>query len=215
MCGRYTLTISADELEKFFSARLDHSLYQRRYNIAPSQSCPILRTPSQFDFLDWGFVPKWAKDPKDAGWINARAETVHEKPAFRSSFKSKRCLVPATGFFEWQATGEGKVPHYIFLKSQEPFAIAGLWEAWTSSEGAVKETFALLTTQANAFMQPLHDRMPVIIDPPNWKRYLEGPFENIRDLLQGSSAPLDEYSVSKAVNSPKRDDADLIQKVLS
>lgn len=212
MCGRYTLNIEADDLEKFFSAKLDKSRYQPRFNIAPSQEVPILRDPKHFEYLKWGFVPKWAKEPKDAGWINARSESITEKPAFRSSFKTKRCLVPATGFYEWTVGAGGKMPHYIYLKSGKPFAMAGVWETWKSKEGEILETFAILTRAANAFMAPLHDRMPVILDHEDWLPYLNESPETVHELVQRPlRAELSEHEVSKAVNSPKTDNSDLIK----
>ena len=177
MCGRFTLTASPDQLAALFELPQEPVVVPR-YNIAPTQPVAVVRLQPQtaareWALTYWGLVPSWSKDPSmGARMINARAETVTEKPAFRAAFKRRRCLVPTSGFFEWQKQGKGKQPYYITTPDGSPFAIAGLWEYWEGADGSALESCTLLTTSANGLMQPLHDRMPVIVQPADYAQWL-------------------------------------------
>ena len=145
-----------------------------RYNIAPTQDAPVVRQTKdaderEMDMLRWGLVPSWSQGP-DSGYsmINARAETVATKPAFRSAFRFRRCLVPADGFYEWRKVAGRKQPYRITVKDGEPFAFAGLWEHWTGPDGYVVQSFTIVVTEANELLRPIHDRMPVILDPADY-----------------------------------------------
>jgi len=184
-----------------------------RYNIAPMQNIAVVvqREKRQLTTMKWGLIPSWAKDTKIGNrLINARAETVTTKPAFRSAFKKRRCLILADSFFEWQKSGAIKIPRLIRLKSGEPFAMAGLYEYWKIESHDFLESCAIVTTQANEFMKPIHNRMPVILKPENEDRWLNPEpqdMKEIGELLQPVSAKLmQEYEVSTYVNSPKNDD---------
>ena len=166
--------------------------------------------------LRWGLVPSWAKDPK-IGYrmINARSETVAEKPAFRSAFKQRRCIIPADGFYEWKRVGKNKTPYFIHLKDNEPFAMAGLWERWTSPDGGKLDSCTILTTSPNELMQELHDRMPVILAPDAIGTWLnsESSAANLSDLTQPfSSGKMDAYPVSTLVNSPKNNSPECLER---
>jgi putative SOS response-associated peptidase YedK len=179
MCGRFTLTASPEQLAELFDLP-EAPVLEPRYNIAPTQPVGVVRLNPQtkareWELVQWGLVPSWAKDPGiGAQMINARAETVTEKPAFRSAFKRRRCLVPATGFYEWQKQEKRKQPYYITLREGRPFAIAGLWENWEGPDGSALATCTLLTTEANELMAAFHNRMPVIVAPEDYAMWL-GP----------------------------------------
>jgi putative SOS response-associated peptidase YedK len=167
MCGRYAFFASADQVAERFQVS-EPTLFDARYNIAPSQTVVAVRTVDRartLARLRWGLIPSWATDPTIAyKLINARAETVAEKPSFRSAFKQRRCLIPASGFYEWKKEGKRKQPFFIRPRDGGLFALAGLWERWQAPEGEIVETCTILTTEANELMLSLHDRMPVIID---------------------------------------------------
>ena len=220
MCGRFTLAIEGSELEVEFEGIQVPPTYAARYNIAPSQ--PVLAitnaVPTAADFLVWGLIPNWAKDPSiGSRLINARGETLAEKPAFRSSYKYKRCLIPADGFYEWKALAGTrlKVPHYIRLANSKPFALAGLWSEWRSGDGSEVRTCSIVTTSPNALIASIHNRMPVILDRSARAAWLDpSPREphQLADLL--TPYPAEEmiaYAVSKRVNSPANDDAECIR----
>lgn len=182
MCGRFTLRTPASNLAGWFlkaSLDLNFPSLRPRYNIAPSQliAC-VRRKPGEAQELEearlqWGLIPPWSKDGKASySTINARAETVHEKPSFRSPFRSRRCLVVADGFYEWIREGSVKRPFYITMADDQPFCMAGIWERWTSGEKSI-ESVAIITTTANGLMARIHDRMPVIIPPSEFHRWLE------------------------------------------
>jgi putative SOS response-associated peptidase YedK len=198
-----------------------------RYNIAPTQEVPIIRSspflepaagppPRELALARWGLVPFWAKDTKIGNrMINARGETVASKPAFRAAFRKRRCLVPADGFFEWQATPSGKQPWYIHAAGGEPLAMAGLWELWDPPDGgAPLASCAIVTTSANAFMRELHDRMPVILDAHARDAWLDPSASP--DRLQALLAPapdnlLEAWPVTRRVNSPFNEDPSLVE----
>lgn len=204
MCGRYTLTVAANELERHFSASIDRHLYQPRYNAAPSQSLPVLcQGRSSFEFLRWGLVPSWAKSEKDAGWINARAETLTEKPAFRKAASARRCLIPATGFYEWKVHNGKKHPMHISLTDEPLFAMAGIFEG---------QTFAIITCEPNDFMASIHNRMPVILARESWKTWLQDMKEVPLNLMHPYNDSMRAFEASLEVNSPKNDYPDLLKE---
>ncbi len=237
MCGRYTLTAEADELAAEFDL-VEPIPLAARYNIAPTQRVPVVRFHAagdappkravvritepggvrRLDILRWGLVPHWAKDLKFGfRTINARAETVATQPAFREAFRSRRCLVPASGFYEWQRAMEDgkevKQPRYIRRVGDKPMALAGLWESWTAPDGEVVETFTIITTSANDAIRPFHDRMPVILRSEDYEAWLNPATKP--DALKALLVPcpadwLSITSVSRRVNSPGFDDPDCI-----
>jgi putative SOS response-associated peptidase YedK len=226
MCGRFTLFHSAEAIAEAFQVdTTDLPPLPPRYNIAPSQPvAAIVQIPDEpkrkLHWLRWGLIPSWAKDPA-IGYklINARAETAFEKPSFRSAFKHRRCLIPSDGFYEWQrieGSKSKKQPYYFSLKDNDPFALAGLWERWESQEGDIVETCTILTTDANDLVSPIHDRMPVILNPQDYDLWLTPNFtstDSLRDAYCRLQAMLKPYPseamkahpVSSIVNSPKND----------
>ncbi len=167
MCGRFTLRTPTHRLAEAFGVR-DLPNLPPRYNIAPTQDAAVVRPGPEGEarelaMLRWGLVPSWSEGPSAYSMINARAETVATKPAFRAAFRHRRCLVPADGFYEWQRVDGGKQPYLVELASGEPFAFAGLWEHWEG--GDVIESFTIIVTEANELLRPIHERMPVILDP--------------------------------------------------
>jgi len=221
MCGRFTLTKSAKILKEFFPL-LDFGDVALRYNIAPSQQVLAVRhlpqcaRPEAARFR-WGLVPHWADDLKIGySLINARSETAASKPAFRSAFRDRRCLILADGFYEWQKLEDRKQPHHIRRRDGKPFAFAGLWENWTKGEAPV-QSCTILTTDANELMRPLHDRMPVILDPGSFDRWLEPtlkePAEIQRFLAPCPAAWLEAVPVSTHVNNARHEDAGCVVPV--
>ena len=217
MCGRFTLMIDAEELQSEFGLQEIPADYTPRYNIAPSQPVGVVTdwTERRMEWMRWGLVPSWAKDPSiGSKMINARSETVQEKPSFRTAFQRRRCLIPADGFYEWKKSG-GKapsVPYFIHTVDHRPFAFAGLWEFWRSAEGEDLRSCTILTTQANSFMAPIHDRMPVILSGDGMGDWL-GPGNSAiwMDLLKPFPAEkMAAHPVSTYVNSPFRDGPDLV-----
>lgn len=218
MCGRFTLTIPAAEWAALFDVPVPD--VEPRYNIAPSQEIAAVRAPSaesvgrELAWLEWGFVPRWAREPIGRP-INARSETVVEKPTFRDSFRDRRCLVAADGFYEWQK-GRFKQPYWIRLADERPFAFAALWDRWTGPGGAPLETCTILTTEANERLRPLHDRMPVILDREQHEDWLspETPGERLHELLRPLPSHRIRYrAVSTRVNRPEHDDVTCIEPV--
>jgi putative SOS response-associated peptidase YedK len=179
MCGRYRLSRRKEILEEHFAADWDDADWSPRYNIAPTQSVPVIRqnprTPRRkLSLIRWGLVPSWAKDlSKGAAMINARSETAPIKPAFSDALKFRRCLIPADGFYEWQNVGRTKQPYCFEVNRGELFAFAGLWETWNDPNGKALETCSILTTTPNAITAPVHDRMPVILDPRCYDLWLD------------------------------------------
>jgi putative SOS response-associated peptidase YedK len=215
MCGRYSLTAPGDVVAEIFGL-VDVPELRPRWNIAPTQQAAVIRQGDdgrRLDLLKWGLVPFWAKDAAiGSRMINARSETVAEKPSFKHALKSRRCIVPADGFYEWQKTAEGKVPTRIQRRDGRPLGFAGLWELWTRGPGAPLETFTILTTPPNNVLRPIHDRMPVILEPEDFALWLD-PKEMRRECLEPlfearSGADLETFPVSRHVNSPANDDAE-------
>ena len=216
MCGRYTLKTPIERLSEKFQFPEIIPL-KPRYNIAPSQSVAVVRllpddTDRKLARLRWGLLPAWVKDPtKVQQPINAKAETAAEKPMFRDAFKRRRCLVPADGFYEWKQDGGRKQPVYIHMKDGEPFAIAGLWEHWEGQDGQVIESCTLLTTEPNDVLAPIHNRMPVILDPKDYARWLDPDVQEVsqlKRLLQPyPPEAMTYFPVNLRVNNPRNDDA--------
>lgn len=208
MCGRYDLS-DVREIPQRFQLALLFAELEPRYNVAPTQTMPVIvaRSPNHLELMRWGFVPSWSKDGQ--GIINARAETVAEKPAFKQALRSQRCLVPACGFFEWKRTEQGKAPYRIRLKDGSLFAFAGIYNLWTSSAGEKIPTYAIITTQPNTLMEAIHNRMPVILrqeDEAAWLNPDETEPERLLSLLAPYPAEeMDAYPVSRLVNVPRND----------
>ncbi len=214
MCGRFTLTATPEALAALFDLP-DAPALPPRYNIAPTQPVAVVRTAPhdgrrELALVRWGLIPSWAKDPSiGSRLINARAETVAEKPSFRSAFKRRRCLVPASGFYEWRAEGGRKQPYYIYAADGAPLAIAGLWEHWEGPEGDVVESCTLLTTEANDLVRPIHDRMPVFLPPAAFADWLDPDIDQPGPLLAllapYPAAAMAAHAVSPLVNAVRND----------
>jgi putative SOS response-associated peptidase YedK len=216
MCGRYTLTVDPAELRELLELGELPPDLQPRYNIAPTQTVPVVTSAQdrKVEMFHWGLIPSWSKDPSMSGrMINARAESLHEKPAYRVPFARKRCLVLADGFYEWQHLEKSKRPFFIRLKSCEPFAFAGLWDHWTSAGGEEKRTCTIVTCEPNDLMSQLHNRMPVMLDRSTMWDWLD-PAANpvaLRALLVPYARPMTAHPVSRLVNSPQNDSPECIK----
>jgi putative SOS response-associated peptidase YedK len=216
MCGRFALATPEHVLAELFRL-LKLPPLAPRYNIAPTQPVAVVRgTPAgggrEMAFCRWGLVPAWAKDPAvGARMVNARAEGVAEKPSFRGPMRSKRCLIPADGFYEWARAGRRKQPHFIRMRDGGPFAFAGLWEAWPAPDGSSMETCAILTTTPNERVAPIHDRMPVILDRADHDRWLSrnALVSELLTLLRPCPAgAMTSHPVGLQVNNPRHDGPD-------
>ncbi|MBP7694008.1 MAG: SOS response-associated peptidase [Anaerolineales bacterium] len=218
MCGRFTLTVDPSQLAAAFDlAAPPPPELVPRYNIAPTQPVAVIANtePRRIELFRWGLIPMWAKDAKIGhSLINARAETVAEKPAFRAAFKQRRCLVLADGFYEWRREAAGKTPMYIQLKDGRPFALAGLWETWQTPAGETWRTCTVITTTPNRLMTPIHDRMPVILPPAAYAAWLTPgslPAVEALALLQPyDPEAMTARPVSTRVNNPRVDAPDLL-----
>lgn len=225
MCGRFTLTVDPADLQEAFPwIVLPRENIAPRYNIAPSQ--PIAVVPNtgdnRLDFYIWGLIPSWSKGTAIGHQlINARSETLAEKPSFRSALRRRRCIIPADGFYEWKSSpgNKSKDPYYIHLKSGRPFAFAGLWEIWHSTDGTDTYSCTIITTTPNELIQPIHPRMPVILRPDDYKYWLnpeEQAPESLTPLLKPYPATeLDAYPISRYINSPNNDSPECILRVTS
>lgn len=221
MCGRFTLTVSPEELQAAFPGFQIPGDIPPSYNIAPSQPIPVIPNngENQLDFFRWGLIPSWTKAENlgKYNFINARSETAAEKASFKASFRRRRCLILADGFYEWKknTSGGGKTPYYFTLKDHSPFAFAGLWDVWYSPDGDPLKTAAILTTEPNQVVKPVHNRMPVILQPEEYDTWLipeEGPPERFLPLLDPYPAEMmQSYPVSSYVNSPQNNSPQCIQ----
>jgi putative SOS response-associated peptidase YedK len=221
VCGRFAMHSSGDEIARLLDLAAV-PLIPPRYNLAPTQPIFAVRTNQTGDrepaLFRWGLIPSWADDPAIGNrMINARSETVADKPAFRHAFRKRRCLIPASGFNEWTPTGGKKQPYYIHLRDGQPFAFAGLWERWDRGAEPV-ESCTILTTAANDLMRPLHDRMPVILSPGDFATWLD-PAAQEGEKLAPLLVPyhgedMTAYPVSTVVNSPRNDDPRCIEPVV-
>ena len=217
MCGRFSLTANEAELNLRFELEGGTAPYVPRYNGAPTQLLTVItnQSPRQLSQLRWGLIPPWARDVSIGNkMINARAETITEKPSFRAPLLSRRCLVPSDGFYEWQQD-EKKQPYRIGVKNMPVFSMAGLWERWKSPEGEQVDTFCIITTAANDFMKTIHDRMPVILQLRDEKLWLSGSnLPEILHLLKPYPAEeMQAYPVSKQVNSPRNESPSVVEPV--
>ena len=216
MCGRYGFIPGKDFYKRFKVDKATGKL-KASYNVAPGRTMPVIirQSPNQAVEMKWGLVPHWAKDPR-IGYrmINARAETLGSRPAFREELHTKRCLVPANGFYEWEHKGKDKVPYYIKLKNDEMFAFAGLYDIWKDAEGKMLMTYTIITTDSNPLVGKIHDRMPVILKEEYEDEWLdpgEKDIEKLSALLKPYPAgELEAYQVADLVNNPKNDNEKLI-----
>ncbi len=224
MCGRFTLTVDTAELQQAFAGFEFPNPLAPRYNIAPGQA--VLALPNdgakRADFFQWGLIPAWSRDPSvGARLINARAETLGEKPSFRGPYRYKRCLLPADGFYEWKSAAgqKTKIPHYLRLKNGKPFAFAGLWDEWLGPDGSAIKTCAIITTTPNALVAEIHNRMPVILPPATWDAWLNPaslPPAQLNPLLSPYPAEqMETYPVSRLVNQSRLDRPEMIQAAQS
>lgn len=219
MCGRITQHLSSDEIAALFGAEPLVDLPGGRYNVAPTQMVMVVREEEQRRVVvaqRWGLIPPWADSPRiGARLINARGETVAEKPSFRSAFKRQRCIVPAEAFYEWRRDGSGKVPHAVVRRDGQPLSLAGLWSSWRDpASGEELPTFTIVTTAANETIRPLHERMPVILPEAVWDTWLDPSFQDV-PFLQALLRPapddvLRTYQVSPAVNNVRNDGPQLV-----
>jgi putative SOS response-associated peptidase YedK len=219
MCGRFTLTIDPAELMEHFHLNAADEPVVPRYNIAPTQNVAVVlnESPERLSVVQWGLIPSWAKDPSiGAQMINARAETLTEKPAFRAAFKKRRCLVLADGFYEWrkEADGKTKTPMYARLKTGKPFAMAGLWEVWKTPAGGARRSCTIITTEPNELMSTIHNRMPVILPRDLEADWLDDNLQALALLSMLKPYAADQmqvYPVSRRVNTPANDEPALVQ----
>ncbi len=215
MCGRFAFYSPAEATAALFGVNSVPEV-KRRYNIAPSQTIAAVRVgaedSSEFVLLRWGLVPFWEKDPSIGNrLINARAETVAEKPSFRAAYRKRRCLILADGFYEWRKETDGKTPYYISLESGEPFAFAGLWEDWHSKDtGEALQTTAIITTSANDFMNQIHHRMPVVLQKDAADRWLDGDEQLLTEITKSGPA-FRAWPVDRRVNNARNEGEDLVK----
>lgn len=212
MCGRFTLTADTKKLTEAFAGYQIPETLPPRYNVAPSQPVAVIANNGQhkLEFFQWGLIPGWVKDPAIGNrMINARAETLAEKPAFKNAYKRRRCLVLADGFYEWQKVNGGKTPMYIRLAGGEPFGLAGLWESWHGPDESLVLSCTIITTNPNSLLADIHNRMPVILPPAAYELWLD-PAERSPAQLDNLLKPypaeaMTAYPVSTLVNNPKND----------
>jgi putative SOS response-associated peptidase YedK len=217
MCGRFTLATPGQTIAEAFELQSAPEL-KPRYNIAPTQPVAAIRTAGagrELVMLHWGLIPLWSKDAAiGARMINARGETIAEKPSFRTPFRSRRCLILADGFYEWKRVGAGKQPYHICMDDRRPFAFAGLWDRWAAAGSEPVESCTIVTTAPNGVLAPIHDRMPVILPPAACALWLDPAVrekERLQELLQPFDATsMRAYPVSPRVNNPRNDDRDCI-----
>ena len=213
MCGRYSVGVSPAEFEEVFEAPVSGHVTLPRWNVAPTQNAPVVvidrSSGRAVRSLRWGLVPSWAGDSDGARRINARAESVASRPAFREAFERRRCLIPADGFYEWVRRGAQKRPYWIHHHKGGLLGFAGLWERWQPRAGEPLETFTILTTAPNVVVAPLHDRMPVVLDPEAWTAWLDPAtaLDRVRALLvPAPEGLLAARAVSSLVNNADQDD---------
>lgn len=215
MCGRYSFAIEDELIKERFGVTVRSAIYKARYNCAPAQDLAVIsnEAPGSLDLYRWGLIPSWAKDPSIGNkLINARAESILDKPSFKNSFRNRRCLVLSDGFFEWEKD-KNKTPYRVTLKGGAPFAMAGIWDKWISPVGEVIHSFSIITTGPNTLLEKIHNRMPVILFPEHEKKWLESSGEKeLQSLLQPFPADrMTAYPVSRLVNSPLNDSPDILK----
>jgi putative SOS response-associated peptidase YedK len=217
MCGRYDLFDTGKLPQRFKTINTITDL-KPSYNITPGQKLPVITNQAKIEILQWGLIPYWASDPKIGyNLINARAETVAIKPGFRKAFRFQRCLVPANGFYEWEKIPEGKVPYHIELSGKPLFAFAGLFDIWKDQQGKEIKTYTIITTEPNAVVAPIHNRMPVVLTPEHEADWLSTQITEPEKLM-GFLKPYQEkdmiaYRVSYSVNNPENNNETLISKI--
>lgn len=220
MCGRFSRHHKPDEIAERFDVELIDFDFDPRYNIAPSQISPVIAFQSERKMMaaKWGLVPFWAKDPAIGNkLINARAETLAEKPSFKNALAKRRCLIPADGFYEWQKKNKGpSQPYYVRLNGGGLFAFAGLWELWKNPEGGMLQTFTIITTEPNELIKTFHHRMAVILKPEDEGAWID-PENSVNDVLTllkpYPAEGMEAYMVSRAINSPSTDNEALIERI--
>jgi putative SOS response-associated peptidase YedK len=220
MCGRFTQRKPVERIKREFRLEEAPSV-EARYNIAPTQDVLAIRridNGNEAVMLKWGLIPSWAKDATiGAKLINARSETIEEKPSFRESFKRRRCIIPTDGFYEWQRRGDRKQPYYFRFKDDRLFGFAGLWEKWRTPDGESLETCSILTTEANEVLRQAHERMPVILHPEAYDLWLDEDVrkQELRKELLGPypASEMIAYPVSAAINSPQHQGEELVQPI--
>jgi putative SOS response-associated peptidase YedK len=219
MCGRFSLHTPESKIREAFNRVHTRSLgLKPRYNIAPSQDIPIIRdtdTSREMVMVQWGLIPAWSREPRTKySTINARIESVAQKPAYRMPFRHRRCLIPADGFYEWKVINGNKIPHHIRMKDGSVFAFAGLWDHWEGEEQTL-DSCTIIVMPANEVMKPVHERMPAIIAPAHYDLWLDSRVTEKQEIIQylnsAPSSQLTAYPVSTRVNSPKHDDIECIQ----
>jgi putative SOS response-associated peptidase YedK len=220
MCGRYLIISNPEVFRQLFGYR-EQPNFPPRYNVAPTQPVPVVRVVEgarQFALLRWGLIPAWVKDPRTFSLlINARGESLGDKPAFRAAMRYRRCLFPADGFYDWRRAGERATPYYVRLKGGGPMALAGLWENWMGPHGEEMETAVIVTTRANRLLAPIHPRMPVIVPPEAFDLWLDSARVDAATaaalIAPAPEDMLETHEVSPAVNSAANDTPDLIAPV--
>ena len=215
MCGRFSISTPTEILRVRFNVPRANDL-KPNYNAAPTQNLPVILNsePTTINLCRWGLIPFWAKEERIGnGMINARAETLLQKPSFRTPFKKQRCLVLTDGFYEWKKTSDRKIPHRISMRDNEAFAFAGIWEVWKTPDGEDVKTFSIITTEPNELMKPLHNRMPVIIKQENEEKWLqEIDISEAQKMLEPYPfEDLEAYPISTLVNSPRNNSEDIIK----
>ena len=223
MCGRYAAILPPEAIASLFHTQGPAPNWAGTWNMAPNKEAPVVRrhpTAGHRDLslLRWGLLPHWTKDLQGARRpINARGETIASTPMFRDAFARRRCLVPANAFYEWQTTPSGKLPWAIARQDGAPLVFAGLWEGWRGPDGAIIRSFVIVTTGANEALQPLHERMPLVLEPPDWPRWLgDEPGDDLGDvksLIRPSQAAFRTWRVSTAVNNARADASSLLDPV--
>ncbi|MBX3496207.1 MAG: SOS response-associated peptidase [Parvibaculum sp.] len=220
MCGRYMITSAPEAMRQLFDW-FEKPNFPPRHNIAPTQPVPIVILDGgkrRFMLVRWGLVPSWAKEMPQSLLINARAETIAEKPSFRGSFRHRRALMPADGFYEWKAEGKGqKQPYVIRRVDRAPFAMAALWDNWMPADGSEIDSCAVVTCEANETLSPVHHRMPVILDEKDWEKWLDPatPPKELQALMRPAPADLlDAQPVSTRINRVANDDPGLLDPVV-
>lgn len=225
MCGRFTLRLDSREVARLFDARRDGIDRPPRYNIAPTDPVTVVRLSEEdggrtLAEARWGLVPHWVDDPEDFDLtlVNARSETAREKPVFRDAFRSRRCLLPADGFYEWVTTDGNKQPWLVHRRDDRPFAFAGLWDRWEGEDGGRLESATILTCSPDRVVEELHDRMPVVLPRELWDDWMDpagypGPLEELLRPYPENERAFEVHPVSRRVNSPTRDGPELVEPV--
>jgi len=219
MCGRYAAILPADHIAALFQTKGPIPNWGGTWNMAPTRDAPVVRLHPEtherhLGLLRWGLVPHWAKDPKATRQpINARGETIASTPMFRDAFARRRCLVPADAFYEWQTTPDGKLPWAIAREDAGCLVFAGLWEGWRGPDGTVIRSFTIVTTSANEALRPLHERMPVVLEEPDWPLWLGETDGDPGQLIRPSAVGFRTWRVGTAVNNVRHDAASLLDPV--